>query len=249
MSVSTNQSLPDEHFLFFATTLETQHVLLSQTESHHACAVLRKNNGDEIYCTDGRGTIARGIISHCSPHSAEVQIISRSRPQRPSPESWLLIGLPERDAFESLLPNAVALGVSTIIPVIADYCQKPWWSHSWEKCTARFHTKMITALKQSRNLWLPHLQTPGRLSELLTEKIPQTRFLTDQEGEPAGTLLSHHISDQPLTVAVGPPGGFSKKEKELLTGKNFLQIKIASFRLRTELAVTTVLAQITGYST
>lgn len=241
----TEHSRPD-HFLFFTEDLTGEQIFLSPAESVHVTAVLRLSTGSPISLTDGKGCTAEGTILSVEKKTVSVTITRRTTSPRPRPEILLYVGLPERDAFETLLCMLTPFEVASITPVITAFTQKPWWKNKWEKHLERFTTKMITALKQSRASYLPRLEPPIHFSGVLDE-ITAPAVVADQKGSSLDPML-FSTKVRRLSCVIGPPGGFSENEVGLLTEKGCRPVKIARNRLRTELAATTLVAQITGRS-
>jgi len=233
----------DDHFLFFAPALDSNTIVLDQTESRHVHSVLRRNENDLLLLTDGKGCLARGVIVQSSASATSVTIISREYPKHITGAVTLIIGLPERDAFESIITDATAIGITRIIPLIAEYSQKPWWSYNWDKSLPRFYQKMVTALKQSKNVQLPHLDAPCRLKSIPVLQS-SCLLIADTDGKPVFDVLSMISPSAIITAAVGPPGGFSPEETAFFHEQTFQKVNISPYRLRTELATSVFCAQI-----
>lgn len=235
-----------DHFLFYAEDLSVNTITLPIEEFKHIHTVLRIQNDAFLFLTDGKGTYAKGVIDEDSGKNITITIIQKEWYYHTGPQITVLVGLPERDAFETILTHVPALGVHTIIPLHTEYCQKPWWKYNWKKYSKRFTQKMIAALKQSRNLYLPQLLAPVKIDTIL-DTSTEIQLVADNTGVPLHTVLSPPAIPQSITIAVGPPGGFSEKEITQLRQHHFQCITLAPARLRTELATVTFLSQISGY--
>jgi 16S rRNA (uracil1498-N3)-methyltransferase len=158
------------------------------------------------------------------------------------PELTLLVGIPDKEHFETILEHAAALGVSRIIPLIMDHCRKPWWE-SWDKQRERFASKMIVSMKQCLYPYIPQLGAPTSLDKII-DACESPIIVADQHGK---SLCDDNLSiHQKLTCLVGPPGGVSANELKLLEPYNPSLIRIAPTRLRTELAATVICSRIMG---
>jgi 16S rRNA (uracil1498-N3)-methyltransferase len=232
------------HHLFFAPDLAGTAVDLDETETVHAVSVLRLKPGDALRLTDGNGVRAAGIYESAQRHSLRVRITERTAVERQVPHLRLYVGLPDRDAFEALLPDATALGAERIVPVIAEHCRKPWWDGGWEKHLHRFRQKMIVALKQSDADFLPILEPPCTLVTAL-HQASGTLLVADQNGVPLNRLPQFERGST-LCCFIGPPGGFSDEELRSFDARPCSRIRIAMARLRTELATTVLCALVAG---
>lgn len=234
----------ESHHLFFAKSLDSTSVVLDQTETTHAISVLRLQPGDPMHLTDGNGVSAAGIVETIGKNSISVRIMNRTTIVRPVPDVCLFTGIPDRDAFESILLDATALGVARIIPLVAEHCRKPWWDGNWEKYAPRFHQKMVVALKQSGSCYLPQLALPVA-TRLAAAEAAGTVLVADPDGVALASLPRLDAA-QPVSCFIGPPGGFSDSELLLFDERSFRRVCIAHARLRTELAATVLCAQVVG---
>jgi 16S rRNA (uracil1498-N3)-methyltransferase len=235
------------HFLFFADDLSSDTVVLDSYESRHAASVLRVPAGASLRVTDGKGTLATGICEPATRSTLTLHIDHRTRQPRRTPQISLCIGLPDRNAFEEIVTNTTALGVSRIVPVAAHFCQKKWWSSDWEKLQVRFRQKMIAALKQSQNTYLPEIISPQTMAAAAELVNSSTILVADPTGQPLCNLQVPLPGHKQIAGFVGPPGGFSEDELRHLEERLAIPVAIAPARLRSELAATALCAQIVGF--
>ena len=93
--------------LYFTTELDYDIAFLEKSESFHAAKVMRLRKGDEIYLTNGRGMMAKGVLIAAHPDSCEARITERiedynkrtyflhmalSLPKNPERFEWFKIG-------------------------------------------------------------------------------------------------------------------------------------------------------------
>jgi len=237
--------MKEDHFLFFVEELTLNTVYLSESETHHAASVLRANPGDLLSATDGKGMIFTCKIDTIDKDRIAATIIEKKQIVRTGYDITLFIGLPDRDIFEQMIIDLTALGVARISPVISQNCRKPWWE-KWEKFEGRFKEKMISAIKQSLNGFLPVLDKPVRLKDI-PENIESPCFVADRNGIPLVKIMNHN-SKLKINCFVGPPGGFSENEMDRFEKPGYQFVKIASNRLRTELASVVLVSQIAAFS-
>ncbi|MBN1602984.1 MAG: 16S rRNA (uracil(1498)-N(3))-methyltransferase [Chitinispirillaceae bacterium] len=234
-----------EHYLFYTPTSPSDDgtITLDPAESHHALTVLRLQPGDNIQITNGKGSIHYCTVKDIDKKQLYAQI-SESRFFKRPYSIHLMIGLPEKDPFETAITECTALGVSRITPIVASHCQKPWWKQSWDKSRKRFTLKMSVSMKQSLFPWLPILDealTIEKSLSLCTGPI----LVADFEGTSVISLGQDTLCKD-IAVFIGPPGGFSAEELELLMKHNAMKVKIGEPRFRTELASVVICSQLIG---
>jgi len=244
-----------EHYLFYTNNIIRQNdygndvidttLTLDSGESNHAVSVLRIKTGQHIQITDGNGAIYNCQCAEINKRSVSCKLIGIQHIPRIIPKLTLLIGLPDKDRFETIIEQAAALGVSRIIPIAADHCRKPWWE-SWDGLRQRFLSKMIVSMKQCLYPYLPQLDTPTPLREAVAERA-EILIAADQHGKRLSDadILPH----KKISCLIGPPGGLSDEESAFLksyTAIPVTTVKIASTRLRSELAATVLCSRLIG---
>jgi 16S rRNA (uracil1498-N3)-methyltransferase len=230
------------HHLFYSGNISGDTVVLDSGESNHAVSVLRIKAGQPLQITDGNGTVYDCLCVDIQKQSMPCKILNRTVIPKIEPELTLLVGIPDRDHFETILEHTAALGVSRIVPLVMDHCRKPWWE-SWDGLRPRFVSKMIVSMKQCLYPYIPKLGAPALLGEVIGA-CEKPLIVADQRGEKlCDADISRH---KKLSCLIGPPGGISANELELLKQFDLLTISIAPTRLRTELAASVVCSRIIG---
>ncbi|MFP4013056.1 MAG: RsmE family RNA methyltransferase [Chitinispirillaceae bacterium] len=224
-----------EHHLFYAQNAAGETVVLDETETRHAVSVLRLQSGEDLLVSDGGGNVFECRYDTTENKKAQCRVVNRRFVSRTEPRVTLLIGLPDKEAFETVLEHATALGTYRIVPLVMEHCRKPWWK-SWEKAQQRFFQKMIVSMKQCLYPYLPRLESPQDFSEAV-RKCTGPIIAADQDGDRFTTegVLS---STGEMTGVIGPPGGYSEAEMEMLLEMGARRVNISPNRLRTELAAT-----------
>jgi 16S rRNA (uracil1498-N3)-methyltransferase len=106
---------------------------------------------------------------------------------------------------------------------------------------AKARARMIAALEQSGNAWLPALYPDAKLEHALAAVPAGPRFVLDAGGAslvslaPAGTR-------GPVTLALGPEGGLDESELAALADAGFVRAALAPTILRFETAGIAALA-------
>ncbi|HJW29150.1 MAG TPA: RsmE family RNA methyltransferase, partial [Saprospiraceae bacterium] len=126
----------------------------------------------------------------------------------------------------------------------------------------RIRKVTIAAAKQSRKLTLPELQDFISPKELVTKSKIRNPMLRPASSHPDATAQQpskilychldetarplHHTyqGEEDVLVLVGPEGGFSDQETDLMKSIGALATSLGSFRLRVETAVIAACANI-----
>lgn len=226
--------------LFHILHLEDDTVELPEEEAHHAVHVLRLRPGDSIGLLDGKGTKAAAQLLEVGKHYVTAQILSRTRHERERQAHIHLAVAPTKhqERLEWMVEKAVELGLDRITPVITQRTERT------RLRTDRLQRIAIAAMKQSQRTWLPLIDEPITLNDLLREELPQQRFFGWCEGEHT-TLMHLYTPTTHALVVIGPEGDLSQEEAEQLRAVGCTAVSIGDARLRTE---TAALAAVTWMS-
>lgn len=196
---------------------------------HHLVKVVRLNQGEKILLLNGKGLSMECVVSNVSKKSLELKKLSVQEGQDFLGLS-LAIGICKRDAMELILKQAVELGVKEIIPLQTDF------SHKFFLKPERVESLMISALKQSNNLYFPDILSSSKIENLDFKNYSHALYFT-----PPGEARDHSFSPSPkdkTLLIIGPEGGFSQKEDHWIAQqKNVTRISLATPILRAPTAV------------
>lgn len=205
-------------------------ITLTESESKHAAKVMRKSIGEKIIISDGCGTRYTCLIEHVNKRKLRASILEKERFSKPNPEVELCLGLiRKRDRLEFATEKATELGVTKISLFHADHTEP------FNVRLDRVEAAVLSAMKQSLRVYLPKIQLFDSLDDVLMRDLDQTQIIqADANGvkdlDINQTAVSH------LMMIVGPEGGLSDSEDELLKTKNASKLSLGDFRLRAETA-------------
>ena len=164
----------------------------------------------------------------------------------------LFQGLPKSDKLELIIQKAVELGVSEISPVAMERSVVKLDQNKKDSKTARWQAIAESAAKQSKLCFIPKVNSPVRLSDVISGLSEFDLILVPYESQNGmkETLeaLSTIKSGQKVGIVIGPEGGFSQKEIDLLKNSGAKIISLGKRILRTETAAITALSMLMLYS-
>jgi len=239
--------MKSEHYIFFSTQIKDDIIILNKEECKHAYSVLRYNKATPIKITDGKGHFYECKFIQNTPEGAIFSIINIIKVPAPNKNINVFIGLNEKEPFAETCEILSSIGVNFIYPVICEYCQNPWWK-SWEKHYLRIQKKMISGIKQAKNPWLPILLKPLKFDEALLSLKENFILVAEEKGNSVFKIWDNIKDEKNISCFVGPPGGFSSKEKNILTSYSSFFISLSPNRLRTEIASVVLIGLISALS-
>ena len=144
----------------------------------------------------------------------------------------LMAALPKGDRQTVMLDMVTQIGMTDFTPLL---CERSVAKPSMRSAT-RWHKTCLEACKQSRQPWVPRLHKPKLLVEMLNtgSEVNRVVWLADPRG--GYPIAVQKLKADELILLVGPEGGFSPSEWELLSDADIVPITLAEGVLRTETA-------------
>jgi 16S rRNA (uracil1498-N3)-methyltransferase len=185
---------------------------LAEAAVVHLTKVLRYQEGGPVTYTDGAGMLGEGTWT-----GVGVQRGSERLMDRPSTLTMAVAPPKPRERQRFIVEKAQELGVSKLVWLKTDLSEGR--APAVEKAAAWRNS----ALEQSRGVWLTGLEGPVLLGTL------SHPILCNAEGGSFRDVFESY----PMTIAIGPEGGWSNAELEACESA----VSIGSTVLRTETAV------------
>ena len=237
---------PDSRFYCPLITVGT--IILDENESSHAVRVCRAANGNILQLCDGLGHYADATITKADSKSCEVRVDTVEDAPFKRPRLNLAIACLKDDALEEVVFHVAQTETDSIIFLRTDYSQEPKNS-DLKKTVRRAELKSLVSLKQSKKAWMTRIEGPIEFDKWLKD-YQGDLILCDIDGERNLKLdesAAENVSAKPITLLVGPEGGFSPREieavKSFTNGKVHL-LNLGNTRLRARTAAVIALGKI-----
>src|SRR5690554_1468339 len=139
--------------LFYIPDVSGKEISLDENESRHAIKVLRLGRGSIINLTDGKGKIYAAEIADPNPKKCILKHVEKiSEFSKKCYEVHIAIAPPKNtDRLEVFIEKATELGIDEISLIVCDKSERRTVK------TERLEKILISAMKQSMNLFLPKL--------------------------------------------------------------------------------------------
>lgn len=201
---------------------------LSEEESKHICKVLRMQVGDQIALVNGKGFYFETEIFDANPKKCEVKILNEKKEAEKSYNLHIAIAPTKlNDRMEWFLEKATEIGVTEITFLLTQKSERK------EIKIERFEKILISAMKQSKRLFLPKLNALVKIEKFIQEN-PKGLIAHCENGEKS--TISMHLRSNSCPILIGPEGDFTPSEIELALKSGYLPIQLGETRLRTETA-------------
>ena len=219
--------------LFFNPDISenTTQFTFEREESKHIVKVLRKNIGDTLYITNGKGWLFIAEISMPNINKCTAKIISqKQQPKRDYNLHLAVAPTKINDRYEWFLEKATEIGIDSITPIICDHSERKVIKPE------RFERILQSAMKQSLNCYLPKLNDAISFKDFINLDFEGDLFIAHCEETDRKSLKQQLNPKTDITILIGPEGDFSVKEITEALKTNFIPVTLGETRLRTETA-------------
>ncbi len=200
---------------------------LSEAESRHVCKVLRMKEGDVIGLLNGKGLFAEAVIASADPKKCTVELTARTQQDPPSYSIHIAIAPTKmNERMEWFVEKATELGITEITFLLAKNSERKAIKLD------RFQNIAISAMKQSKRLFLPEINDLTKVETFVVNN-PGGYIAHCYAGEKQSLP---EIFDGSAPVLIGPEGDFSVEEAQLAKNNGYREITLGENRLRTETA-------------
>jgi 16S rRNA (uracil1498-N3)-methyltransferase len=221
-------------------------VPLEASQINYLRNVLRRKAGEAVLVFNGRDGEWRGTLAEARKRSVLLVIDERVRAQTQALDLHYLFAPLKHARLDYMVQKAVELGVSRLQPVLTRHAQVARVNLD------RMQANAIEAAEQCGILTLPEIAAPVSLDRLIADRDP-ARLLVfcDEDAEvkdPVAALSAVRPPDddarpRPLTVLIGPEGGFADDERAaLLKLPNVVRLALGPRILRADTAAVAALA-------
>ena len=190
-----------------------QKIAFDRQQSAYLTRVLHLKPGAEIGVFNAREGEWRAHISIAGPREAWAVVGDHLCPPEVCSGVSLAFAPLKKGPLEWLLVKAVELGVSSLQPVISDYTQVTLTRPE------RLQTLLQEATEQCERCCIPELRSAQGLGPWLATAGPVVVALERGQGVDARAWLADG-QGVPPNVLVGPEGGFSEMEADLLAQRH-----------------------------
>jgi 16S rRNA (uracil1498-N3)-methyltransferase len=209
----------------------------------HVRRVHRAQLGDELVVGVEGGRMGRGRVLRLDEQALELDVVLDAEPPAKLPLT-LVLALPRPKVLNRVIAAATSMGVRAIYLINAWRVEKGYWS-SPRMSADNLREQRVLGLEQARDTVLPELHLRRLFVPFVREELPaiaaDTRRLV---AHPRADAAVPGRADGPVTLAVGPEGGFIPAEVESLAQVGFAPVTLGPRVLRTETAVAALIARL-----
>lgn len=218
-------------------------VRLTGRRLKHILEVHQPAVGDEL--TVGRigGLIGKGRITAASAVAVEMEVLLGEAPPSP-PAINLVLALPRPKVIKRVLLSVASLGVKRLDFINGFRVEKSYWQSPVLK-PAGIREALVLGLEQARDTILPEVCLHPLFKPFVEDELPAlVKGTLALLAHPGAGESCPHAATQPLTLVIGPEGGFIHYELEKLVAAGCRPVQVGARILRVETAIPFILGRL-----
>lgn len=175
-------------------------------------SVLRLSAGDEILIFNGRDGEWRARLIEAGKRGANLGVVAQVRPQTGGPDLHYLFAPLKRARLDYMVQKAAEMGVARLVPVLTRH------TVAERVNLERMRANAVEAAEQCGILRVPEIAGPQKLANVLAAwDASRALIFCDEAAEQQSPLAAlSQLPAGPLAVLIGPEGGFSPEEREMI---------------------------------
>ena len=223
---------------WIADRVEGDKAWLLGPNANHLFRVLRVTPG-QVFDVSAAGVPRVGTVTFASPEQVEFHLGAVIESEA-LPQIAVCLSVFKFDRFEWALEKLTELGVTRIVPVIAQRTEK----HLAKAAVARverWRKLAHEASQQSRRVAPPEVAAAIALKQAIAQ-VQDSRIVLAENEEQLSLKAALAESRPPLTLAIGPEGGWTEAEIELFASAGWKSASLGHTILRAETAAIAAVA-------
>jgi len=232
-----------KQFILPASFDGSSSVLLDEKDTHYLKNVLRVKVGAELKCTASDGSVWRGIVSRFDEDGCTLELFPAGTDAEKDASTGsrntqvvLYQSLIKGKNMDLIIRQAVEAGVAAVVPVETEYSQIRLKDFKNEK-PERWQRIIKEAMQQSGTSIHTTVETMIKVDDIPAVSSDETGLFFHQspmERKSIHQYLDGHFKK--VSLFIGPEGGLSQKDIEILEAKGFKPVYLGENILRAETA-------------
>ena len=191
-------------------------VVLSRKQANYIFNVMRLNIGDNLRVFNNNDGEWLSRIQEKSKTRGVILFLKKIAISYRPPDIWFIFAPIKKTRTDFIVEKVTEMGASKIIPVITDH------SNTNRISRDRLQAHAIEAAEQCGTNFVPNVSELRKLSDILASwSMSRTIFFCD-EAKYSSDRSEMIKKKGPSAILIGPEGGFSERERCMLSAKDFV---------------------------
>lgn len=217
--------------------------ILRDRRLRHMQEVHQTECGDTLRVGLLNGLMGQAQVVRLEAHEVELQLSFEQAPPPPLPLT-LLLALPRPKMLRRILQTVASMGVPQLILLNSQKVEKSFWQTPFLTPEA-IREQLILGLEQAKDTRLPEVILEKRFKPFVEDRLPDlAKGSLGLVGHPGNYPDCPRVVDQPVTLAIGPEGGWTEYEVTKLQEAGLQPVQLGARILRVETAVPVLLSRL-----
>ncbi|ABC27954.1 uncharacterized protein conserved in bacteria [Hahella chejuensis KCTC 2396] len=229
--------------LFSAEELSASGQLtLTDRRAEHLRKVLKAQAGDDIRVGQINGEMGTARLLDINDERARLEV--NLNVEAPPPlDLTLILALPRPKMMRRVIQSTVSLGVKRIYLINSYKVEKSYWQTPWLEASS-LRENVLLGLEQGVDTLLPEIHMRKLFKPFVEDELPGIIAGSDAwVAHPTSEAQSPQVNG-PLTLAVGPEGGFTPYEVKKLEEIGFKGFTLGKRILRVETVIPALIGKL-----
>jgi RsmE family RNA methyltransferase len=223
--------------------IEPGRVRLRGRRYEHVRDVHRAAEGDRLVVGLENSKVGTAVIEVLTDDLIEMDVSLDGDPPQPLPLT-LLVALPRPKVLNRVIVAATSLGVKRLILMNCWRVEKSFWETP-RLDSGNLRAQAILGLEQARDTVAPTITIARRFTPFVEDELPEIVAGTlALVGHPPSKVECPRNVPGPVTLAIGPEGGFIENEIAMLERLGFQAVSLGPRILRVETAIAALLGRL-----
>ena len=221
----------------------TQEVRIDDRRLKHILYVHRAQVGDRLKVGLANGKTGTGEVIYKSKSELIMKVQLTEEPPPPIPAT-LLLALPRPKMLKRILFAISSMGIKKLYLFNSYRVEKSFWQTPILE-PVKMEKYLTPGLEQSQDTVLPQVELRKKFKPFFEDEVPEImKNSLPLIAHPGAAEACPYNINQPVTLAIGPEGGFIPYEVDKIVETGFKAVNIGKRILRVENAVVATLARL-----
>ncbi|WP_256831425.1 16S rRNA (uracil(1498)-N(3))-methyltransferase [Pseudomonas sp. Pse1] len=226
-----------------ADFISADRVVLRDRRLTHMQEVHRVAVGDSLRVGRIGGLMGAAEVLRLESGEAELRVSLDQAPPAKLPLT-LVLALPRPKMLRRVFQTVATMGVANVVLVNSYRVEKSFWQTPFLEPEA-IREQLVLGLEQARDTALPSITIEKRFKPFVEDRLPAiVEGTLGLVGHPGNHPPCPRGLNEPVTLAIGPEGGWIPYEIDLLGKAGLQPVQLGERILRVETAVTALLARL-----
>ncbi|MHC4139371.1 MAG: 16S rRNA (uracil(1498)-N(3))-methyltransferase [Planctomycetota bacterium] len=221
----------------------TERAHIQDHRLEHILEVNKSSVGDELRVGLVNGKIGCGRITRIEENGVEMDVVLDREPPAPL-QFTLIFSMVRPRVFRRVLTQVTAMGIKKIIVINSYRVEKSFWkSPVLEK--ENLNKYLITGLEQGQDTIVPEVLIRPLFKPFVEDELPVIiKDTLPFVANPYASEQCPYNVGSPVTLAVGPEGGFIPYEVKKLIECGFTAVHLGERTLHVESAISGLISRL-----